>query len=98
LTFGAPALHRDIWGWFPQSRFVIPEARLGFVISEDVPPLSVCVEKGKGLGSDSSSLFIKQDTLHDGADREVMASFVDKEKGNQGKPTGSKRRGRKSNR
>jgi hypothetical protein len=47
---------------------------------------------------DGSSLFIKQETLQDGASREVMTSLLDKEKGNQGKPTGSKTRGRRSNR
>jgi hypothetical protein len=47
---------------------------------------------------DGSSLLIRQETLQYGADREAMASFPDNEKGNQGKPTGSKTRGRKSNR
>ena len=46
---------------------------------------------------EGSSIFIKQDALQDGSNREVVASLLEKEKGNQGKPTGSKRRGRKSN-
>jgi hypothetical protein len=45
---------------------------------------------------DGSSLFIKQETLHDSPDHEAIASFVDEDKGNQGKPTASKRRGRRA--
>jgi hypothetical protein len=48
------------------------------------------------MNLDGSSLLTKQETMHDSPHHEVLARFVDEDKGNQGKPTASKRRGRRA--